>query len=868
MAELVEREASLATIRARLNEAAQGKGSTLLVCGEAGVGKTSVMREAAEEFASIALWWGACDALETPLPLAPLRDIARGVDAPFKRLLETPNTRVELFEAVIASLQASGPTLFVIEDAHWADESTLDLIKFVGRRIETLPVVLAVTYRDDEVAHAHPLRRVIGYLPPRHVTRVELAPLSPEGVDLLARRALRAPGGLHALTRGNPFFLTELLRQGGDAIPRSVEDLVLTRLYSLPEAAQDIVRFASIVPKRCERWLVDDLLAPPIDAVEACLHSGLLVAGDSHLAFRHELARVAVEASLSRPMAQAMNAKVLHALATCTEMTFPPARIAHHAARARDIEAVLRHAPVAAARARDRCAHREAASHYRAALAFAKHASEDDRLDWLEAYAVESLATNELRQAIDAREEIRAVLAGRGAVLREGANLSELALLLVLALRNAEADAASRRAIELLETAAPSVALANAYRVESQLRMLDRDIAESAKWGKKAIEAAKRFDDKRVLAAAYGTLGAALIFSDHEAGLVPLERALDIALPEGFDYIAANCYSNLGTALGELFCLHEAVPYLNEAIEFATRNEIDFYRNYAMAWLSNCELLLGRWDDSEAHAMEVLSLSSEANTTRVMALCALGRLRIRRGDGNVDEVLDEALELAEATRTLQRIAPVRLARAAAAYGRGDLAAVLDEAKAALQSVGKRDHPWFVGEIAYWMRMGGSSEAVAGRLAEPYALQLAGRWREAADVWRRLRCPFETARTLSDGDREAQLDALAIFDGLGAKAASAALRERLRIAGVRGVPRGARSSTLGNPRGLTDRELEVLRLLLGGMRNAEIARHLSRSVRTIDHHVDSVFRKLGVNSRAEAVAVAARERLVDKMGTSA
>ncbi|MGZ5662385.1 MAG: LuxR C-terminal-related transcriptional regulator, partial [Usitatibacter sp.] len=149
-----------------------------------------------------------------------------------------------------------------------------------------------------------------------------------------------------------------------------------------------------------------------------------------------------------------------------------------------------------------------------------------------------------------------------------------------------------------------------------------------------------------------------------------------------------------------------------------------------------------------------------------------------------------------------------------------------------------------------------------------ALQLAGRWREAADVWRRLRCPFETARTLSDGDREAQLDALAIFDGLGAKAASAALRERLRVAGVRGVPRGARSSTLGNPRGLTDRELEVLRLLLGGMRNAEIARHLSRSVRTIDHHVDSVFRKLGVNSRAEAVAVAARERLVDKMGTSA
>jgi predicted ATPase/DNA-binding CsgD family transcriptional regulator len=867
MTDLVERESCLATIHSRLMDTVNGKGHALLVCGEAGIGKTSVMRQAVEDHPSISVWWGACDALETPHPLAPLRDIARSVDVGFRRLLDSPTTRVDLFEAVIASLRAVGPTLMVIEDAHWADESTLDLLKFIGRRIETLPAVLAVTYRDDEVGQSHPLRRVIGYLPPRCVTRVELPPLSPAGVEVLARHALRAPEGLHALTRGNPFFLTELLRQSGDGIPHSVEDLVLARLYNLPERAQEIVRLASIVPARFERWLMDELLSPTIADLESCLDCGLLLADEGSLFFRHDLARVAVEASLSLPMAQAMNANVLAALARCGYEGITPARIVHHAARANDAHAVLKHAPDAARLAIGRCAHREAAAHYRTALAFAGGASEEERLDWLESYAVESLATNELRQAIEAREQIRAILSGRGKTLREAENHSQLAMLFVLALRNAEADAANRRAIELAETLPPSVQLASAYRVESQLRMLNRDIAESVKWGEKAIEVARRFDDKRVLAAAHGTLGAGLLFLDHEAGLVHLERALDIALAENFDYIAANCHSNLGTALGELFRLREAERYLEEAIQFSTRNEIDFYRNYAMAWLALCDLLLGRWEDAEAHAMEVLSLSSEPNTTRVMALCALGKLRVRRGDAS-EEVLDEALDLAIATQTLQRIAPVRLARAEAAFARGDSSAVLAESKAALEMGGPRDHPWFVGEIAYWMRKSGSKDAVRARCAEPYALQLSGKWREAANAWERLDCPYERARALAEGDREAQLEALAIYERLGAKPAAGALRDQLRTAGIRGVPRGARASTLGNPHGLTQRELEVLKLLCSGLKNSEIAARLHRSVRTVDHHVDSVLRKLGVNSRTEALAAVSRDGLLDKIGSSA
>jgi DNA-binding CsgD family transcriptional regulator len=850
--ELVERDALLARLDERLQAVAHGGGHVVLVSGEAGIGKTSLLKAFAARRGGAALWWGACDSLETPHPLAPLHDIARAGEPALRPWLEAGRPRAELFEAVLGALQRSAvPVVAVFEDVHWADDATLDLLKFLGRRIDRVPCLLVLSHRDDEVGAGHPLRGLLGQLPASLVTRVEPRPLSAEAVARLARAAMRSAGDLHALTRGNPLFVSELLRHGTDGVPHGVQDLVLARYARLGPQAQALVRLASTVPARIEAALVQAVLDPPAAAIDECLNSGLLGALDGAYAFRHELVRVAIEASLSPPAARALHGSVLRALDTPGLPSVPLARRVHHAQRAGDTAAVLALAPEAARQAALRGAHREAAAHLRGALALGPDRPE--RGAWLAAYALECRLTGQLDEAVAAHRQLSDWHRGHPDPLREADNLSHLALVQVLALHNAEADAASRQSIALLESLPPGVELARAWRVQAQLRMLNRDCEESVGWSQRAMGLAESLGEREILAEAIGTLGAALLFLDYPAACKQLQRALELALADGLHGLAANTYVNLGSGSGEVWRLREARVHLHAGIAFAQRHEIDFWRHYGLAWLALCELHQGDWEDAREHALDALQMSASPSTGRVMALAALGRLQARRGEAEAGATLDEALALARATGTLQRIAPVACARAEAAWLRGDLAATAAEARAALALPQAPRHPWFAGELAQWLRRAGAPVEIPDACAEPHALLLRGRWQEAAQAWAALGAPYEEALALSEGDVAAQLRALARFEALGARATATRLRQRLGAAGVRGVPRGLRASTQADAHQLTLREREVLALLAAGLRNSEIAERLCRSVRTVDHHVAAVLAKLGVQTRAEAAA---------------
>jgi DNA-binding CsgD family transcriptional regulator len=861
MSSLVERDSAIAELE-RLLAGAANKGHVTLVTGEAGIGKSSMLRavaEVAERHLGTRVWWGNCDALETPMPLAPLRDIARQHGVRFARKLG--DSRPVLFEAVLDELRfAEQPLLVVVEDVHWADEATLDLLKFLGRRIESTHALLAISFRDDELSASHPLRRLTGELPSVSTTRLSLAPLSPQGVEVLARRALRLPSRLHAVTQGNPFFLMELLRHPSVEMPATVQDLVLSRFARLDAPAQALVRLVSVVPGRMESSLLERLGAD-LDAMETCLHSGLLVAQDSNFSFRHELARVAVETSLPQPVARALHARVLAALENTTPAP-SAALLAHHAALARNMDALARYAPAAAEEARRQGASREAAQHLQSVLRN-RLGSEEERRQWLETFAIYSANIDWHADAMHAREELDTLHAARGDVAARGANLSRLALLHMYMMRNDDAEAASRRAIELLETLPPGRELATAYGVAASLRLRDRDIAVCLEWGRKSLELAEACGDRVRAGYSMATMGCARMFRDFGRGTADLLQVLAQVRGDGDLVAEGNALLNLGSAAVELMRLDHARVWLQEGIARMEACALDNLVYDCAGAMTTCDYQAARYAQAVECASPLAERTDITAAPRFAALLALARSRIRTGEDGASETLATAAELLGSGTPPQHLAPLWAARAEIASSRGELAALVPHLQQALDVAVAREHAWCAGEIAFWLWRGGALTDPPAICAEPYALQIAGKWCEAAAAWEQLGCPFEQARALADGDRDAMQQALAIFEQIGARPAAQELRRHLREQGLRGIARGAHAATRSRPFGLTGREMQVLELLCRGLRNAEIAARLSRSVRTVDHHLAAVFAKLGVDSRFAAIQAAQRAGIGDE-----
>jgi len=860
-ADLLERSSELDQLAAFLSAARAGQGRLVLLGGEAGVGKTSLVHTFSESVKpSVQVLIGKCDPLSAPRPLGPLVDVGRAAGGELDRLLQQGAPQLQIFDALLRLLKLGAtPKVVVLEDVHWADEATLDLIRYLAPRLASVVALVIVTYRDDELGARHPLRVAIGDLATvPAVYRLKLEPLSLNAVRTLAAGSDFDPKLLHVRTGGNPFFVSEALAFQSAGVPPTVRDAVLARAARLSPAGRQTLEVAAIIGARSESWLVTDVSEA---GIEDCIALGMLRSEGGMLNFRHELSRDAILDAIAPGRQPAIHRAVLHALKRKPHHFNDLARLAHHAEGADDAEAVLAYAPQAAERAAAARAHREAAAQYARALRFAFCLPPGERAGLLEKYAAECLASNELEEveAVQAAAQIRRTELDR---VKEAEDLELLSSFFIVLGRRAEAVDSCLSAIRILEQLPTTPQLALAYSWLAILRTEAGGRVEAIGLGEKATEIAHGTGDVESEVMAALALGEACSYTgDTERARRLIEPALKVARDASLERAIARALRDMA-----LIGLHTrdhvmAEHNLRLLLAFAAERDFRDWQAWAPGWMARNCFHLGRWTEASEFAIAILRTANPNYNARFWALLTLGHLRARQGEQDeIGPLLDQALRHAASVGTFELLATARLARAEAAWLDGDRSRALSEVQSVYDRAVDAGEPWNIGELAFWAWRCGATNAtsVIDRCAQPYALQIAGRWEAAAAVWHERGRAYEEAQALADSDSPAVLRrALDQFDHLGARPAAAFVARRLRALGARDIPRGPHRLTRANPHQLTEREIEVLTLVAKGFRNREIADRLYLSSKTVDHHVSSILGKLGLRTRTEAATEFAR-----------
>ena len=858
---LLERDPPLAALTAALASAEQHKGGSVLVAGEAGIGKSALVeRFAREQESRIRTLFGRCEPMLMPRPLGPLVDLAARLPASLGPALHTGQLYNGLFPAFLDWLRQA-PTLLVFEDLHWADAATLDLVRYVGRRLAGVATLLVLTYRDDELSLAHPLRQVLGSLPATTVRRITLAPLSEGAVTSLAESSGWAPLDLHRVTGGNPFFVTEVLAARGSGVPVSVRDAVLARLDQLTPAARELAQRLSVVPQPVRRNELTELLAtdtPDDEALDECLQRGMLVGDLAALRFRHELARVCIEHAMPKMRRRALHAQVFAALSRRGDAAQFLARRVFHAEQAGLAEQVVELAPQAARAASAASAYRDAAALYGLALTHAAIIGPAALIEILEGRAVACTLIQAHDDAAATREQALALHRASGDQRGQGWNLTRLAMLRIT---TPQALDYAREAVALLEALPPGRELAWACADMAAVLTVRAHAAEALQWGRRALALAEQVGDPESLTQALNICGAVELSLEYSQGaLAKLERSMALAREHGLDHKVALAYVNLaGMALAN-HDFERLFTYAEQGLEFASGRDFDFI--VAALHLRRIFGLsdVGRWPEAsdELDALDALPalLPREHNTVRFWR----ARLRALTGAGNERAEWEALRALGAGAQMEARPASVATVCAEAAWLRGDPALAIEIVETALPAAIESGEPWQLGFLLVWLRRCGAAvPPLTAPIDRPHQLELEGNWQAAADAWGALGCIYEQALVLLGGDEDALRSALDRFTSLGATPVADIARRHLRELGVGGLRRGPHGSTRADPHGLTRREREIFDLLVQGQSNAAIAAQLHRSQRTVEHHVAGILAKLGVNSRAALIALAGTNR---------
>ncbi len=848
MAELLEREGELGVLDGVVREASGGRGRVVLVGGEAGIGKSSLLRALRERVGtSAAFLVGACEPLSVPVPLGPWRELVEAADGGDLTALGTDD-RLALARRVIEALKHCAPVVAAIEDVHWADPLTLDLLRVVGRRIEQLPAAIVVTFRDDEVAANPALRLLLGDLAgAAGVARLALGPLSASAVRRLAGGSGIDAVELARVTGGNPFLVVETVAAGHRA-PASVRDAALARAGRLSADARGVVDAAAVIGQRFDHGLLEAVAPGSAPGVDEALARGVLFADGTRLGFRHELIREAIEGSISPPRRAELHARTVAALTARPGHT-DHARLAHHAELAGLRSEASRYAALASGEAERIGALRETRLQAERALRLGDEMPAPERFELLIRYSRSAnFSSLDYEDAVSGAEQALAVAERLEDPLRQTRALVALAWAQWSFDRRTEARVTSERAVAVLASTDDAAALARAEsaRIRMEATAFDPQAAIAA--GPRALTAAAaagleevRIDIAISVALARGHRG--------EPEAIPaLEEALAAARHAGLSIQTVRTYVNLAY-IGAMLRAHEVVDRtVAEGRSFCEEYDTPIPRDVLEGTLALSLLDRGRWDDALRALERGLGIwHAEVPVRRAVE----GVIAARRGEPGAQAHLARAWSEIPHGDEDARHGLVRCILIETAWLRGDRAGALEHLRAAAASPATGRYARPGGELALWAWRHGIEMSAPARASEAVRLELEGDWRRAVRAWRELDAPYEAALAALPGDDRAAREALAGLHRLGARAAATAFSRERAALGARPA-RGPRRSTLANPAGLTRREQQVVEQLATGATNPEIAAALHLSERTVAHHVSAILGKLDAPNRRVAV----------------
>ena len=847
---LVERDAYLHSLEQVVAGSTQS-GGVVLLSGEAGFGKTSLLKVFTDGLDHrYRVLTAACEPVGIPAAFAPLFELLEELPEELRTDIRSGRGRPAVYAGML-DLIKNDRVILILEDVHWADEATLGLIRYLGRRIGPTTSTLIVTFRPEELGGVPPLRLVVADLGPG-ATRIELTALSPSGVEQMVQGLGLDHLKIHAATLGNPFFVEEVIRHPDLSLPPNVGNAVLASVDRLPAGVMEILSLVALSPEGVVLDLVtsqgDDARAHLDLAVQRKL---LVVSSRGQVSCRHDLIRESILRAMAPGLKRDLHSQLLGHLEGRVGDSPETARLAYHSIGAGDSEKALSFSLRAGGDASRAGAHRQSAFHYTNALEFRT------QLDpvHLSRVLLEAAKEHCLVNAFDTASDLARQRLGRTGDRVEKAMAH--AWLSYFESRKNDLSASRREALvalDVLRNVPLTEELALAYYVLSWVALSTGDYVESVEMGELAVQAARETGSLFEEVQAATTVGSARLHLGDRVGLTQIEEAARIGVEEEVQEPAARALYHLGAVAMRSWRLAEARTMFDRAIEYTSARELDAWYIASVATVAGINVAAGRWDEAD-HDLEQVLGQKTCMQTEIETLVTAATLRARRGDPRSAEMIEEALALIGDTDDHDsRLIGCALRMAGAWMGYVDAGGAEQMYETLRPSASLADDPWGRAVLAFWARRL-ELEPPDGHIHGPARLELEGRAGDSARMWRQGGFPVEAA-IVEAMKPEADLGAVfAELGRLGAEGVIRGLRRELQRRGVRRIPRGDRPATKKNPAGLTARQAEVLSLIVSGHSNAAIAKELFISEKTAGHHVAAVLTKLNASSRLQAAAIA-------------